>query len=513
MLFYDHFQSVSISQPPALLGISEVPFLLSKQANNSFILYVNADRKREGIRFWNDLSMQMCIYVARKAEIKPTAFFKFHKCLADCLKVKDIEDLRALTEDLPLEFLAENTSDGSLATFVRPRLGRDLPEHLLCCLEYDINHIFRGQEWVGYEISEDHFVFAIVLYHINDDGKEEANIRRRYLIQVSDEEEDYKEVSALDLYKIIESSTDPDDAPIDSSGGDLVPYDARSAPVTMNQAKDSQTLLQLKRNICEELEVVWKLSESDRRKAIKRLYFKYHPDKAPLSEKDMYEGAFKFLTKQIDRLENGLGLENPGATSDSAPDTQPSKWQSYYRSWTSTSRWARARSGSGGIGGEARNGTYFANFQPTPNQNEAKRWLCQAEAEYCTVNILRERLHNETRIACSICFMAHQVVEKALKAAMYKLLGLDPQYLKNHSLKCHAKAIHSTVLYQQYTVDVDISRLHSIASLMERHYLSSRYPNMYSLPDSPVHRYSQDEAEEAAEAAIEVLKIIRIIVE
>ena len=515
----------TLVNPPALLGTSEVPFLLSNQANECLTLYVDASKNREGIKFWDDLSMQMCIYVARKADIVPTVFFKFRKCLADCLKAKDIEDLRALTEEFILELLPQNISD-SMAAFVRPRVGRDLPEHLLSCLQYDIDHIFRGQEWVGYEINEDHFVFAIVLYRIDtEEGKEEANIQRRYLIQVGEEDDDYQEVTALHLYKIIERDElcvpEPahlgiDEVPVDINSGILVLSDVRSTTSTMNQAKDSQTLLQLKRKICEELKVVWKLPENDRKKAIKRLYVKYHPDKASLSEKDMYEEAFKFLTKQIDRLESGLPLENPDSDNSGAPPP-PSKWWGFYPYWRFTARRTEnatswGRSGNGGFrqrtatdGG----GAYFDPFQPRPDQSEAKRWLRQAEAEYCTLSILRERLDHESRIACSICFMAHQVVEKALKAGMYWLLGLNPQYLKNHNIVCHAKAIHA----EYCSRNIDTSQLSCFTHSMEQHYLRSRYPNMHNLPDAPVDKYSKDEADAAAEAAGEVLKVIRVIVE
>ena len=224
----------------------------------------------------------------------------------------------------------------------------------------------------------------------------------------------------------------------------------------------------------------------------------------------MYDEAFKFLMTQIDRLENGLGLENPEATSSNI-NPQPSKWQSYYPCWAFTAHRTRTRYRNSGLGGNSAGGSGggFRPFQPSPNHNEAKRWLRQAEAEYATLGVLRQNLHSDNRIACSLCFIAHQVVEKALKAAMYKLLGLNSQYLKIHSLECHAQAIHS----EYRSANIDTSQLSFLALTMERHYLFTRYPNMYDIPDAPVDSYSQDEAKKAAEVAGEVLKVIRVIVE
>ena len=258
----------TLVNPKVLLGTLEVPFLISEQANGYLILSVNAKQNREGYRFWNDLALHMCIYVARRIGIDPITVFKFQKCLADCLKVKDIEDLYTLTEGLSLDFLVDEFDEDMLNPLVRPRLGQDLPGHLLAFLDQDINHIFRGQEWVGYEINEDHFVFAIVLCHVTDKDEKQENVQRRYLIQVGDNEEERKNVSALDLYKILELTAKDNEL---TAGGELVSYDAGSTPATLSQANDSLNLLQLKRNICEELKVVWKLSESDRKKAVKRL--------------------------------------------------------------------------------------------------------------------------------------------------------------------------------------------------------------------------------------------------
>ena len=491
---------LTLTDPPALVGTKKVPFLLSKQANGSFLLYINADQKEERYRFWKDLSLQMCIVVAKQLKRRPTTFLKFSKCLADFLKVKDFEDFQALTEDLSIQLHVADSSDNqSQARYMTPKLGRDIPEHILICLDQDINHIFRGQEWVGYEIGENHFVFAFVLHRIfSDDCEETVCAQMKYLIQVNENEDGCKIISALDLYKIIEKIQEPAAGVEPSFDGQVVSYIADSAQVTMHLDDDAK-LLYIKRRIISDLKMAWQVPKCDRKKAIKRLYLNYHPDKADYSQKEFYEEAFKFLMRQIDRLDNGLDLEDPSEPAKSSIPER-SSWRSYYAHWEYTAKRTRRKEGrsKGGSGDFS-----FSSFQPKPNEKEARRWLIQAEADFCALCVLRRELDCNTKLACNVCFTAHQVVEKALKAGMYKLLGLNPSCLKNHNLKCHAHAIHLECLL------ADSARLPPIASSMENHYVRSRYPNMHSLPDAPVDVYSASEAEEVAQEAEEVLGIIQ----
>ena len=100
--------------------------------------------------------------------------------------------------------------------------------------------------------------------------------------------------------------------------------------------------------------------------------------------------------------------------------------------------------------------------------------------------------------------MAHQVVEKALRAGMYHLIGLNTSCLQQpHLLSHHASAIWS----ERCTSET--RPLCSIASSLEKHYERSRRPSALNPPDAPVDVYTIDEAEECAEKAETALSIIR----
>ena len=105
-------------------------------------------------------------------------------------------------------------------------------------------------------------------------------------------------------------------------------------------------------------------------------------------------------------------------------------------------------------------------------------------------------------LPCQVLFLAHEASEKALKAGMYALVGLNPSSLKRHNLICHASAISSEK-------EGDWVRLPNLVSSMEKYYMNSRFPNKHTLLDAPVDIYTQAQAEEMAGNAEEVVKLIR----
>ena len=110
-------------------------------------------------------------------------------------------------------------------------------------------------------------------------------------------------------------------------------------------------------------------------------------------------------------------------------------------------------------------------------------------------------------VSCQVAFLAHEVVEKALKAGMYQLIGINPscESLVHHKLTSHACAISSEKPGQ-------IEELPGIASKMESSYLDTRFPNRHPIPSAPVDVYCPKQARNNAEMAEIVYKIIDKIV-
>jgi sacsin len=141
---------------------------------------------------------------------------------------------------------------------------------------------------------------------------------------------------------------------------------------------------------------------------------------------------------------------------------------------------------------------------PTPpNPEEAKRWFRQAKSDETVMNILLERAQENSECWCHVLFLAQQVCEKALKAGMYKLVGLDDYDLRTHKLDFYANTLTATC-------ELTWDQLCNKVFYFKNYYISSRYPNAHSLPNAPVDVYSIDQrtCRRAASHASEVLHLI-----
>ena len=80
-----------------------------------------------------------------------------------------------------------------------PVPGKPISEYWRFFLDHDVDNIFYPQEWVGYEISDDNFIWAIILHRVQQEGAVNAS----YSIQIDNEDElNCKEVSKFCLYKL-----------------------------------------------------------------------------------------------------------------------------------------------------------------------------------------------------------------------------------------------------------------------------------------------------------------------
>ena len=129
-----------------------------------------------------------------------------------------------------------------------------------------------------------------------------------------------------------------------------------------------------------------------------------------------------------------------------------------------------------------------------PDQTTAVVWIRQAEADLKALQLLQNQTKCYPEVCAHVCFLAHQVAEKALRAGMYAVCGLDPENLRYHDLDGHARAL-------EQERPALTKRLRVCASSLKEHYLKSRYPNRYCPPEAPSDVYTQDQAREAKEKA------------
>ena len=464
-------------------------------------LYIDSQALSSGHVIWKDISYSFCLQIARTLEKKLSSFLSFTQDLSSCLKCRSVEDLKEVLEENEISNHELNEMNAHASRTIE--LGVQIPEDLHLYLVNDFNNILHAQEWVGYEARDGYYVWAMILYPIVNENNKEDPLLQQYKIIINKGDEKGFDVSMLDLYKLIYRKGEP--SSIEQS---LVLTENVSMASEIGRIVDCQKLKTLKQQICDELRQIWKLPEKEKRKALKRMCYKYHPDKVANTEEiHLYEEAFKFLQNQIDRLEANQELEDPNAVSNGY-DFQPfnpSRWRVYYTDLEKNIQTMKKREKNKDEEVFRAEESTIQVLQLQCDIDEAKRWLRQAECDYEALLVLQSAVTKGKRISCQALFMAHEVMEKGLKAAMYARVGLSQYFLTKHKLIPLANAIHSEIPTAALLV--------KLASKMEPYYLETRFPNQCLYPQqSPVDIYLPEESKDIADQTTEALKIIRKIV-
>ena len=300
------------------------------------------------------------------------------------------------------------------------------------CLQSDIENVFSSYEWVGYEDKENHFIFARIEYPIDqfhDTQEEERSGDEEiwseepdsYVIITSEDDEEGRQVTVVELYKILRVRQ----VNLDNGSMELVLYDPKRADVQFWDTVKDKSLSSIMKIICQELKRIQRLKDKEqRKKALKAMYLKWHPYKNPNS---MVTKAFQFLQCQIKRLEEGLALENPDSIEEHSRFNTPNPF--WDQKFQDLDKFAHACKEAWESEKESINESHSCPFDDAmnshsvrPDQDKAQKWFKQAEHDLKALHVLFESHSKE--LNAHVCFMAHQVAEKSLKAGMYKLIGL-----------------------------------------------------------------------------------------
>eukprot|EP00731_Ephydatia_muelleri_P012474 Em0006g1368a len=426
----------------------------------------------------------------------------------------------ALNEVYSLEVDYDETELRSLD----PRHGEAIPLNWHHRLDQDVHNIFTYLEWVGFEKEEGKIVFAQVIHRVSQDSDDPY--KTKYVIRISQDDMIGIEVSALDLYKFLRGDKTPVIELSESKEivlRQVVENDDTSNTAATNHASAEKQLglQEILKQLCAELGNIWRLPEDDRRKAVKRLYLKWHPDKNP-DQVQLAEQVFKFLKRQVDRLETGLPLEDPttqNPSKNTASSTQQGHsnfWQAYYNHWDETvhnhqrswhnehkyRRRNRHRGYGGGGGGRSYDFWSQPTWHPTPNREEGCKWLQQAEADMEVLQILYNAT-DTTRSACSyVCFLAYEVVCKALKGGLYLKCGLSSQDRVQRSVVLLANTLEAEVRSCRGMLLVH-------ANVVKDYEESTRFPHLCQGEAIPARYFGCEQASEARKSALAVLNAVK----
>ena len=383
------------------------------------------------------------------------------------------------------------------------KLGEEIPVCYHHRLDQDIHNLYKPMEYVGYEINEGEIIMAQIVHLVESEA--DGKPYRTYRIYTKADDLSGKIVNIFELYKFLVghrkakmSLVVPED---DNTA--LFPYNAENILMNLQASLLEDDLVEIKKVICRQLKEIWQLKSGLKRKAMRRSYLKWHPDKN-LDDQIKAEKVFTFLKKQIENLDANKPLDDP--TSDyQQPQTSPSNRSSRdfdYNFWNRTA--ARHRQTYANEQKRSSSSSYqfpFDSFVNKTDPVEGKRWVQQAEVDYRFLIDIYAKGTTTSRYG-HVCFIAHQVAEKALKGAVYAVCGTDGRILVDHNLLRHANALH-TAKPDQTEGLVDHS------SPLESHYLDTRYPNRW--PGCTSDHYTLEQAGEARDHARAVLDIVQSI--
>nr|XP_034993079.1 sacsin-like [Zootoca vivipara]XP_034993081.1 sacsin-like [Zootoca vivipara] len=331
----------------------------------------------------------------------------------------------------------------NLNAYILPPPGEDIPEEWYDSLEMSILHTFLPEDYVGYLDSSkprEHYLYAVVLEALGPRQSGTGQVHT-YLVDLGGGQ--HAEVSAYDLYHFRRNNTASDlsKAVVLAEGSPGASSTAR--PLTSGNWYE-RPLSEIKKEVDACLAEIWSLSEDERRKALRRLYLCYHPDKN-IGQEDSANEIFKYLKDKIKEMENNRtpsgsrgGPKSSGSYKRDSEfwgewDQQAHQHQERRTEFT-RQRWGGGGGGGGGggwgVGGGGGGGhcNYNYNFwsfhQKRPKYSkdqsklhcleEARRWLRQAKCD------LKAAASNAGQGSTEwLLFKTYRAVEKALTAVEY----------------------------------------------------------------------------------------------
>lgn len=143
--------------------------------------------------------------------------------------------------------------------------------------------------------------------------------------------------------------------------------------------------------------------------------------------------------------------------------------------------------------------------KPKPNRKEGSRYIKQAQRD-CDVADLIVTHDQKTLHSNTVCFLSHQVAEKALEGLVLGRCGEDCRTKTGwHKLQQRIKSLFAP---QWKMEKKNMQELTESVKILDNYYLQTRYPNQWEGHDDiPADHYTKEEAKIALSNAKLVLQI------
>ena len=398
---------------------------------------------------------------------------------------------------------------GSEARTTEPALGSEIPVMYHYLLRQDIEYFFRQGEIVGYEKehrtddgriddSEPLYVYAKVVRKIPNRKRSmdtrKFDFQAKYRIDIG--EPRLVEVSVLDLYKFDRSGKDTPTVIELSDSLEMTLFTGDPNNTEQRAATRNERLERARKEIKETLWEAWKLPENERRKVIKRLFLRWHPDKNVGC--DIANDVMQFLLNEIERMEKLFPSEwrdNLRDAKERGTNDGASGFHDFFNQWNQRARQERQTYNT--FKRQTHHGTPYAKRSTNPQRNEAKRWLKQAREDLTAAKHLHSQ---EPTFPALVCFLCQQATEKLFKSALYAACGISESQLETHDVLNLAYEITEL---EGSPVDIPL-----LAAKLKNYYGQTRYPHFHRGEVIPAEAFTSDQAQEALEIAESLMEEI-----
>lgn len=398
---------------------------------------------------------------------------------------------------------------GSKESTKEPVLGSEIPVMYHYLLKQDIAYFFRQGEIVGYEKerrlpdgriddTDPLYVYAKVVRKVtnrtgsNDNSK--YDFQAKYRIDIG--EPRLIEVSVLDLYKFDRSGGEPLPVRVLSDSQEITLFTGDPRAFDKKAATRNERLENTKKEIRETLWEAWKLQEKERRKVIKRLFLRWHPDKN--AECDIAHDVMQFLLSEIERLERLFPTgwrEQYEAKESSANVGGFSNFQEFFNQWDQRARQERRTYNT--FKRQNSQKTAYSKSSTNPQRNEARRWIKQAREDLKAAKQLNAQ---DSQFHALVCFLCHDVAEKAFKSALYAASGIAENQLETHDVL--------NLAYEITELDDSPEDIALLAAKLKNYYEKTRYPHFHRGDVVPFEAFTSEHASEALQVAESILEKI-----
>ncbi|XP_063955000.1 sacsin-like [Lytechinus pictus] len=473
-----------------------------------------------------------CIKVTHTEDNERSAYIEVVKGVAqavvqhvDMLSADSSREIPKLLRNYKLIRPNEQTEDHDEG-IAPPKLGSRIPTDILHLLEQNLYLRFIKGEYVAYQLDNDlgEHVVPIHIYAQVLDIPENllSPLRNKYLIDVG--AEDPLWVSGLNLFKFLIP-----DEPVETGMSIIVychpsdghgPEDpaSRQTPPTTDVPQTEvppkpqpypDNIDEAKEEVSNQLEEIWELDEEERKKAIRRMYLRWHPDKHPEERKIFATEVFKHLQNEIERLKAGRKRTGKAGNTGKSSSSDPRGGGSFFDDdfFEFMRNWAREE----GRRRESyqrnfRESGYFGNSRsrhcppsfddaPEPDMPRASVWFKQAKSDLAASSNDFDKEAYEW-----VCFKSYHAAEKALKAALFASRGTS-----NHS---HNLDVLVTDLKGQFRNETLTDRAHQLNRLVD--VSVCLYPkDRVFLQTSPCEIFSRTDSERATLCASDIVRIIQ----